>query len=265
MLDTARKNKPQIPTVEEMKAGFLDAVRKNDDLKHHLQCKLETFIAEENAKVAPEMVLCTEENPTANKYGWGSFMLWTPPYSPKLQPIEEFWGAGKNYAASQYTNDRTMRECVAQLQDGWYGNPAKKTKDGKPKRAVKCGSLVRRSIEHANLTLKRVGGLTGEVGKGTVKVLPGAEIVPGDGDTDMCVPHIEVVDLTQDDGHESNVLSLSAEDHHDLALQLLAQGDHELVLEDDADLQLGLPSTGMAVTAPSESPAKRVQQRHGRK
>ena len=265
MLARAHAKKPEIPTLEEMKSGFLAAVKQDSGLKHHLECKLETFIAAENKKIRPDIELCTDEKPTANSYGWRSFMLWTPPYSPKLQPIEEFWGVGKNYTASKYANKRTMRECVAQLQDGWYGNPAVVTRSGAPKGAVKCASLVRRAIEHANVTLKRVGGLTGEVGKGTVKLLPGVEIVPGEGDTDMFVPHVEVVDLTQDDDHEPDVLSLSAEDHHDHTLELVAQGDHELVLaEDDADLQLGLPSSGMAISAPSDSPAKRAQERHGR-
>ena len=26
----------------------------------------------------------------------GAEFLWTPPYTPTLQPIEEFWGGGKN-------------------------------------------------------------------------------------------------------------------------------------------------------------------------
>jgi len=144
MLGTAHKSKPKIPSVEEMKLSFLEAVRADDNLKHHLNCKLEEFIADHNTRINPDMQLCTEENATANHLGWGSFMLWTPPYCPALQPIEEFWGAGKNFAAAHYENDRTMRECIGQLQDGWYGNPDRKDKYGKPKAAVKCGSLVRR-------------------------------------------------------------------------------------------------------------------------
>jgi len=266
MLGTAHKSKPAIPTVDEMKLSFLDAVRADPNLKHHLNCKLEKCIADHNTSINPHIQLCTEENPQGNSLGWGSFMLWTPPYCPALQPIEEFWGAGKNFAAAHYENDRTMRECVSQLQDGWYGNPKRTDKHGKPKGAVNCGSLVKRAIVAANVKLKQVGGLTGEVGKSTIKLLPGAEFVRGDGETDMFVEHIETVDLTKDDEDEPDVLSMTEDEVQDHTLQLAAQGDHDVVMADDDDtqLQLGLPSSGAAVSAPSDSPAKAAQARAGR-
>ena len=52
----------------------------------------------------------------------GHEILWTPPYVPELQPIELFWGVGKNYAGYSHYKGRTMRETVADLRDGWYGN-----------------------------------------------------------------------------------------------------------------------------------------------
>ena len=111
------------------------------------------------------------------------------------------------------------------------------------------------------------GGLTGEVGKSTVKLLPGAEFVRGDGETDMFVEHIETVDLTKDDEDEPDVLSMTEDEVQDHTLQLAAQGDHDVVMADDDDtqlLQLGLPSSGAAVSAPSDSPAKAAQARAGR-
>ena len=266
MLGTAHKSKPKIPSVEEMKLSFLEAVRADDNLKHHLNCKLEEFIVDHNTRINPDMQLCTEENATANHLGWGSFMLWTPPYCLALQPIEEFWGVGKNFATAHYENDHTMRECIGQLQDGWYGNLDHKDKYGKPKAVVKCGSLVRHMVEAANVKLKQVGGLTGIVGAGMVKLLPGVEIVPGDGETDMFVEHIETVDLTQDEDAEPDVLAMTEDDAQDHMLQLAAQGDHDLLAadDDDAELQLGMPSSGAAVSAPSDSPAKAAQERAGR-
>ena len=124
---------------------------------------------------------------------------------------------------------------------------------------------MRRAVEAANVKLKQVGGLTGVVGAGTVKLLPGAEIVPGDGETDMFVEHIETVDLTQDEDAEPDVLAMTEDDAQDHMLQLAAQGDHDLLAadDDDAELQLGMPSSGAAVLAPSDSPAKAAQERAG--
>ena len=52
----------------------------------------------------------------------GHQVLWTPPYCAKLQPIELYWAAGKNYAAENCWNGRTMRRTVQLLREGWYGN-----------------------------------------------------------------------------------------------------------------------------------------------
>ena len=52
----------------------------------------------------------------------GFDVLWTPPYTPDLQPIETFWAIGKNRVAENYFSDRSMKTCVEQLREGWYGN-----------------------------------------------------------------------------------------------------------------------------------------------
>jgi hypothetical protein len=52
----------------------------------------------------------------------GHFILWTPPYCPDLQPIELFWGIGKNWVASFHFGGRSMRQTVDSLRHGWYGN-----------------------------------------------------------------------------------------------------------------------------------------------
>ena len=128
-----------------------------------------------------------------------------------------------------------------------------------------CHPPLRDPCHPAN-SFVQVGGLTGVVGAGTVKLLPGAEIVPGDGETDMFVEHIETVDLTQDEDAEPDVLAMTEDDAQDHMLQLATQGDHDLLAadDDDAELQLGMPSSGAAVLAPSDSPAKAAQERAGR-
>lgn len=53
------------------------------------------------------------------KNGWG--IVWTPPYSPKFQPIELVWGVGKQRAARLYYKGRTLLDTRSHLRRGFYG------------------------------------------------------------------------------------------------------------------------------------------------
>lgn len=128
----------QVPTLEEMKAGFLGALRGHPEKCKLLQCKIESVLAER-----------------------GHQWLWTPPYSPKLQPIELFWAAGKNHVAHEYFEGRTMRECVRQLRAGWYG-------DGGNKQACRCKELVLTANRHANELIQKLDGISGTLDALTV-------------------------------------------------------------------------------------------------
>jgi hypothetical protein len=87
-------NKPFIPTVEELKFGIMKYLKENrPDL---LECKIEKKLKENGHRV-----------------------LWTPPYSPHLQPIELWWAAGKNHAHSFARNGMTMKETVELVREGW--------------------------------------------------------------------------------------------------------------------------------------------------
>jgi DDE superfamily endonuclease len=90
-------NKPFVPTIEEMKMGLLSYFKENN--LELLECKVESALEKRGHKI-----------------------LWTPPYSPDLQPIELFWAAGKNYARKFATNGMTMKETVKYVREGWYGN-----------------------------------------------------------------------------------------------------------------------------------------------
>lgn len=152
--------------------------------------------------------------------------LWTPPYTPSLQPIEEFWGGAKNYCGSQYTNGRKVRQCIQQLRVGWYGN-------GRDKLPITCSKLIARAMSDADRRMGEVGGLTGSMATG-VTLMSASEAVilpPERMPTDMTHRHIEAVDLTCDDEEDTAALVLSEEDHS--ATQLTALDDGSAVLESE--------------------------------
>jgi hypothetical protein len=39
-----------------------------------------------------------------------------------MQPIEMFWGIGKDWAGELCLGKRSMKDTVAHLREGWYGN-----------------------------------------------------------------------------------------------------------------------------------------------
>ena len=55
--------------------------------------------------------------------GWE--IIWTPPYSPKFQPIELVWGIGKQRAGTLYRAGRTREATRRHLRRGWYGGKGK--------------------------------------------------------------------------------------------------------------------------------------------
>jgi hypothetical protein len=121
-----------IPTTEELKG--LCVKEMNENHKEKLQCDVQKILKEA-----------------------GHTWLWTPPYCPWLQPIETFWAHGKNRAASKNRNgsiyssnfivclltacccccssaDRTMKQCMVHLREGWYGSDKyhQWVREGKP-------------------------------------------------------------------------------------------------------------------------------------
>ena len=136
---------------------------------------------------------------------------------------------------------------VSQLQAGWYGDDGSgqflnKERDG-PKQKVECADLVRRAIAEANKKAQLVGGLTGTVEGGLVHDgdMEKHPLDDGDGDTDMTVKHVELVDLTVPEEQETpeEPAMLTEEQHEDDLAQHVREGGELDVAEDDADLQLG--------------------------
>ena len=137
-LKTAHKNKPLVPTLDEMKHGFLKALRSSPD-------------AAQRDKLLDEVVTFLQRRPQEH------LCLWTPPYCPDMQPIEVFWATGKNYAASSHYNGRKMYETVTALREGWYGSL-----DGEHK-AVSCAGLVKKAQSEMNKRIATDAFLNGSI------------------------------------------------------------------------------------------------------
>ena len=95
-------------------------------------------------------------------------LIFTPPYSPDLQPIELFWANGKNFVASNYFEGRNLQQCLEYLRIGWYGGEYKQDHNGeqRTREACSCLKLVQHCIERANVRVAADGGLGGTVDGG---------------------------------------------------------------------------------------------------
>jgi len=149
---------------------------------------------------------------------FGHDILWTPPYVPELQPIELFWGVGKNYAGYAHYKDRTMKETVGDLRDGWYGNvhwPAPtldpdgnevensaaaviRKNEGIRHLAVNCNALTEVAIKEADKRIAWCAGIQGSV-YGGVTVTPGYN-------ADAAIPIDLVFDASIGDEHHNPVV-----------------------------------------------------------
>jgi hypothetical protein len=96
--------------------------------------------------------------------------------SPYLQPIELFWAAGKNHAASLAYSRIKMRQTINHLCEGWYGNLSLfqdnqgesvsiNNYEIQPKEPVDCNKIFRNSIKMANEKLiPMCEGISGCIG-----------------------------------------------------------------------------------------------------
>ena len=96
-------------------------------------------------------------------------VLFTPPYTPDVQPIELFWAAGKNHARACHPgHTRDLEAVVRDLRVGWYG-------DGGAKRACSCAGLVRTAIAKADARVAADELLSGTI-EGGITVAEGCEL-----------------------------------------------------------------------------------------
>ena len=97
----------------------------------HQKDKLETLFSKENWKI-----------------------IYTPPYTPALQPIELLWAEVKRRVANRFTYGRTMNQTRLQMLDAFYGieelqaHPAETNEEKKARLGV-TPELVKSYIDHS--------------------------------------------------------------------------------------------------------------------
>lgn len=148
-LERAGNNKPFVPTLDELKIGILNYLKHQKP--HLLECMVEKYLQDK-----------------------GHSILWTPPYSPDLQPIELFWAAGKNHARNFVSAKTTMKETVHNVREGWYGNTElwdanvnNLQNDYRRQRKLPadCNRLFQHTVEMANNKFIPIcGGISGTMG-----------------------------------------------------------------------------------------------------
>ena len=102
--------------------------------------------------------------------GWK--IIWTPPYCPKLQPIELVWGVGKQRAGALYSRGRNLKTTREHLRRGWYGGESSGTKPFEPCNVRGCWDTalaemnrwIAADLEHNPGDYGRPKGLTGKMG-----------------------------------------------------------------------------------------------------
>ena len=147
VFERASARKPLVPNLVELRMAILNYLTIHNP--EALVCKVEQFLTEKGHRI-----------------------LWTPPYSPDLQPIELFWAAGKNHVARNSRFGIKMREVIDLLREGWYGTlvdgnqqvnnelPKKRIKKG-----ISCAKLFNHVIKEINKDfIKICDGLEGSIG-----------------------------------------------------------------------------------------------------
>ena len=161
--------------LQELGAKSIDTIRNGKRMRHLVPARGESFARAPKGPTVDELQkatfvkmkklrpddLLTRAERFFKERGLGN-LLYTPPYSPDLQPIELFWADAKNYVAKSWTGKpRSMLETTQVLRWGFYG---KKRPDGTWERdPIDCGDLVRHTIKVTNEWIERDEVLSGTI------------------------------------------------------------------------------------------------------
>jgi hypothetical protein len=87
----------------------------------------------------------TEIQKLFDQEGWQ--LIYTPPYTPEVQPIEKVWAYVKHIVASNFTSDRTATSLHVDVIMAFYGRPVLNLSGVTPEL---CQSLIHHAHEWCN-------------------------------------------------------------------------------------------------------------------
>lgn len=126
---------------------------RNAPYKHELQSRLEAYL-----KTRPDLQKSKLQSLFQAK---GHSLIFTPPYTPSVQPIELVWAYVKNYVAKKFRPGRTLEIALDHIHNGFYGDPDDPEVDGITKQ--RCQDLIRKCIRACNEFVARDDALSGTI------------------------------------------------------------------------------------------------------
>ena len=160
---------PQAPTAKEMKERIEVEIQAHPDLKK------------------------TEVQKLFDQNGFS--LVYTPPYSPAVQPIETVWAIMKQHVAKKYTKGRNAKLLRQHIQEGFYG-----TDEHKGVSSSTCESLLSDVIKHCNGLIECDDMISGNIFELTSKATssPPEPII----EEDELAEHDEFDDYDEDDDNQ---------------------------------------------------------------
>jgi len=148
------------PTAEELREAITEKLQASDAFAHLHQLQLEIIL-----KASLKGKDGAPDTPFQ--------LIFTPPYFPKSQPIEELWACCKNKVADQWHVGRTLEQARDQLLNSFYGGtdvrhtlsqilpPSQQQIPAFGAQA--CQDRIRHSHVFLNRQIGLVGGLSGTI------------------------------------------------------------------------------------------------------
>ena len=177
--------------------------------------EMRTYALELVARKDPEK-LVTELEHFASEHD--IMLMFTPPYSPDLQPIEVVWAIAKGRAAGLWIPKQKLRDTFDNLCKGFYGGATgfvEENEFGEKKEIIispistkTCKGLIKRVIENANRRIKN----DPEMGlSGTIE-----DLLVGEGDVWLRHAFVDAEPSCEHADHTEDMIHPFADDDSDV-------------------------------------------------
>jgi len=118
-----KTKKDIIPVLKKYDIKFREGKAPKGESLEDLQARLQVWLDFNAEKMGLKQAVLRVEEICREK---GHRVLFTPPYHPELQPIEELWRDVKMYVARHFAGCRSMKDLTEQVREGFltYGTAA---------------------------------------------------------------------------------------------------------------------------------------------